>query len=61
LRVNAPELGLSAGWQKRLVDLIGDYADLYERNLGAKSELKLSRGLNAPVALGGALASPYTE
>ena len=61
LRVNAPELGLGAGWQKRLVDLIGTYADLYARNLGDKSELKLPRGVNAPVALGGALSSPYTE
>ena len=61
LRVNAPELGLGAGWQKRLVELIGTYADLYERNLGDKSELKLARGVNAPVALGGALSSPYTE
>ena len=61
LRVNAPELGLGAGWQKRLVDLIGTYGDLYERNLGAKSELELPRGANAPVALGGALAAPYAE
>jgi general L-amino acid transport system substrate-binding protein len=61
LRVNAPELGLAAGWQKRLVDLVGTYGDLYERNLGAKSELKLPRGANYPVALGGALAAPYTE
>lgn len=61
LRVNAPELGLTAGWQKRLVDLIGAYGDLYARNLGDKSELKLPRGANMPVALGGALASPYTE
>jgi general L-amino acid transport system substrate-binding protein len=61
LRVNAPELGLGQGWQKRLVDQVGAYAELYERNLGAKSELKLARGVNAPVALGGALAAPYTE
>ena len=61
LRVNAPELGLAAGWQKRLVDLIGSYGDLYERNLGDKSPLKLPRGANAPVALGGALAAPYCE
>ena len=61
LRVNAPELGLAVGWQKRLVDLIGTYGELYERNLGAKSELKLPRGANYPLALGGALAAPYTE
>ncbi len=61
LRVNAPELGLGPGWQKRLVDQIGTYADLYDRDLGDKSELKLPRNANTPVALGGALASPYTE
>ena len=61
LRVNAPDLGLTPGWQKRLVGLIGDYAEIYARNLGDKSELKLPRGANAPVALGGALSAPYTE
>jgi general L-amino acid transport system substrate-binding protein len=61
LRINAPELGLTQGWQKRLVDLIGAYGDLYDHNLGDKSALKLPRGVNTPVALGGALASPYTE
>lgn len=61
LRVAAPELGLAQGWQKQLVDLIGSYADLYDRNLGEKSELKLPRGLNASVADGGVIAAPYSE
>ena len=56
-----PSSASTPGWQKRLVDQIGTYADLYERNLGDKSALKLPRGANAPVALGGALAAPYTE
>ena len=61
LRVDAPELGLDPGWQKRLVDQVGTYGDIYDRNLGDKSALKIPRGPNASVALGGALAAPYTE
>ena len=61
LRVDAPELGLAAGWQKSLIDTIGTYGDLYEKNLGETSALKLPRGLNAPTAEGGALEVPYTE
>jgi general L-amino acid transport system substrate-binding protein len=61
LRINAPELGLAAGWQKSLIDTIGTYGDLYEKDLGEKSGLKLPRGLNASTAEGGALEVPYTE
>ncbi len=61
LRINAPELGLAAGWQKRLVDKFGTYRELFANNLGDKSELKLERGLNQPIADGGALEVPHTE
>ena len=61
LRVHAPELNLEEGWQKRLATLIGGYGDIYDRNLGEKSELKLPRGLNAGVDDGGALVAPYSE
>jgi general L-amino acid transport system substrate-binding protein len=61
LRIHAPELGLEEGWQKRLVALAGGYADMYERDLGAKSPFKLPPGLNADIADGGVLVAPYSE
>jgi len=55
------ELGLRAGWQARVLAAVGTYRDIFERNLGAKSALRLPAGLNAAPAAGGALASPVIE
>jgi len=55
------ELGMRAGWQARVVKAVGTYRDVFERNLGAKSGLRLPAGLNAAPAAGGALASPVIE
>jgi general L-amino acid transport system substrate-binding protein len=55
------ELGMRAGWQARVVKTVGTYRDVFERNLGAKSGLRLPAGLNAAPAAGGALASPMIE
>jgi general L-amino acid transport system substrate-binding protein len=55
------ELGMRAGWQGRVVKTVGTYRDLFERDLGAKSRLRLPAGLNAAPAAGGALASPVIE
>ena len=54
-------LGLPDGWQKRMVQLVGGYAQMYERTLGMESELKLPRGLNASLMDGGAMATPFSE
>ena len=61
LPVAAPELGLAPDWQERLIKLVGTNGDLYDRNLGDKSELEIPRGLNASVADGGALDVLHTE
>jgi general L-amino acid transport system substrate-binding protein len=55
------ELGLGAGWQARVVKAVGTYRDVFERNLGAKSALRLSPGPNAAPLDGGQLASPVIE
>lgn len=39
-------LGLDPGWALAAVKLVGNYGEIYERNLGAKSALKLERRLN---------------
>ncbi len=39
-------LGLPDGWASLVIRQVGNYADIYERNLGAGSQLGLRRGLN---------------
>jgi general L-amino acid transport system substrate-binding protein len=57
----APELGLVKGWQRRVLTAIGNYGDIFERNLGSASALKIDRGLNANQIRGGLLLSPFLE
>jgi general L-amino acid transport system substrate-binding protein len=59
--VEAPALGLEKGWQKKVVDLVGSYGAMFDRNLGAHSALKLERGLNGQIGEQGAFAPPYVE
>lgn len=40
-------LGLDDAWARRAIKAVGNYGELFERNLGASSALKLERGLNA--------------
>ena len=39
-------LGLPRDWAYQVVKNVGNYGEIFDRNLGAKSELKLARGLN---------------
>jgi general L-amino acid transport system substrate-binding protein len=59
--VEGRNIGLAEGWQKRVVGAAGSYADIYARNLGEGSRLKLPRGPNAPIEAGGLFVSPYRE
>ena len=61
LRIDAPELGLGLGWQNKLVALVGSYAAIFERNLGAGSSLGLPRGLNAAPIAGGLSVAPWSD
>jgi general L-amino acid transport system substrate-binding protein len=61
LMVEAPELGLPKDWQKRVIDAVGTYEDIYRRTVGDGSPYKLPRGLNASWQAGGLLAAPYSE
>ncbi len=51
-------LGLEPGWGVRVVAQVGNYAELFERNLGSGSPLKIKRGLNALWRDGGILYAP---
>jgi general L-amino acid transport system substrate-binding protein len=51
-------LGLDADWAVRSVKAGGNYAELYERNLGTGSPLAIPRGLNQLWSMGGILYAP---
>lgn len=51
-------LALSPGWATRAVEVAGNYGELFERNVGEQSGLKLERGLNNLWTHGGLMYSP---
>jgi general L-amino acid transport system substrate-binding protein len=51
-------LGLEKGWSFRVIDQVGNYAEIFDRNLGSGSALKIKRGLNALWRDGGILYAP---
>ncbi|PLZ76412.1 amino acid ABC transporter substrate-binding protein, partial [Fischerella thermalis WC217] len=50
--------GLSNDFVARIIKHVGNYGEIYERNLGKNSELKLDRGLNKLWNQGGILYAP---
>ncbi|MDF5711764.1 MAG: hypothetical protein PUP90_32355 [Nostoc sp. S4] len=59
--ISAPELGLDKEWQRRVLASVGNYGDIFNRNLGKGSLLKLDQGLNANYLRGGLLLGPFLE
>ena len=51
-------LGLSNDWIVRIVRLVGNYGESFERNVGEGSPLKIKRGLNALWNKGGLQYAP---
>jgi general L-amino acid transport system substrate-binding protein len=51
-------LGLDDAWVERMIRQVGNYAEIYERNLGKHSPLKIPRGLNTHWRFGGLLFAP---
>jgi general L-amino acid transport system substrate-binding protein len=51
-------LGLEDDWALRAVRAVGNYSEIYERNLGVKSRLGIPRGLNQLWSMGGVLYAP---
>jgi len=49
------ERGLGADWAYNIIKSVGNYGEIFERNLGSKSPIKLERGLNASWKKGGIL------
>ncbi|MBK5223941.1 MAG: amino acid ABC transporter substrate-binding protein [Acidimicrobiia bacterium] len=53
-----PGLGLPADFAYQVVSQVGNYAEIYERNVGPDTALGLERGLNALYTDGGILYPP---
>jgi general L-amino acid transport system substrate-binding protein len=51
-------LGLSPDWTQRIIKQVGNYGELFDRNLGLKSPLKLERRLNNLASNGGLHYAP---
>ena len=59
--VDAPELGLREGWQGAVLKAVGNYGDIFSRNLGVGSALKLERGIHVDRVEPGFLVSPFLD
>lgn len=51
-------LGLTKDWAARVIRHVGNYAEVYERNVGVDSPLKIPRGLNQLWSMGGIQYAP---
>jgi general L-amino acid transport system substrate-binding protein len=54
-------LGLTNDWVLNIVRLVGNYGEVYDRNLGVNSRLAIPRGLNQLWSLGGIQYAPPVE
>jgi general L-amino acid transport system substrate-binding protein len=52
------ELGLRPDWASQAVGAVGNYGEMFERNVGAASPLRLERGLNRLWSDGGLMYAP---
>jgi general L-amino acid transport system substrate-binding protein len=52
------ELGLTKDWAARIVRHVGNYGEIYERNLGTGSKLGIPRGMNQLWSAGGIQYAP---
>ena len=52
------ELGLSADWAYNIIKAVGNYGEIFERNIGVDTPIGLERGINALWTDGGLQYSP---
>jgi general L-amino acid transport system substrate-binding protein len=52
------QLGLAKDWAARAIRAVGNYGEIYERNVGTQSKLSIPRGLNALWTQGGIQYAP---
>lgn len=52
------DLGLTKDWAVRIIKHVGNYGEVYDRNVGADSKLKIPRGMNQLWNAGGVQYAP---
>jgi general L-amino acid transport system substrate-binding protein len=52
------QLGLANGFMQSVVEQVGNYGEIYARNLGSQSPLPIARTLNALATTGGLIYAP---
>ncbi len=52
------QLGVTKDWVVRIIKLVGNYGEVYHRNVGSGSKLGISRGLNRLWTKGGIQYAP---
>jgi general L-amino acid transport system substrate-binding protein len=55
---NGAALGLDEAWARNIIADVGNYGEVFERNLGTATPIGLERGLNALWTRGGLLFAP---
>lgn len=55
---NGKALGLDEKWAYNIIKQIGNYGEVFERNVGEKTKLEIKRGLNAQWKDGGLMYAP---
>ena len=58
LEGNGTDLGLDERWAYNVVKQVGNYGEVFERNVGVNTPLGIERGLNAQWVDGGLMYSP---
>lgn len=51
-------LGLDKEWAKRIIRTVGNYGEVFNRNLGPNTQMGMKRGLNALWSKGGLMYAP---
>ena len=57
-RGNGAALGLDEAWARHVIADVGNYGEVFERNLGTSTPIGMERGLNALWTRGGLLFAP---
>jgi general L-amino acid transport system substrate-binding protein len=55
---NGRSLGLAENWASRVIEAVGNYGEVFERNLGMQSPIRLERRLNGLWTDGGLMYAP---
>ena len=56
--VKGAGLGLGDDWAYQIIRQVGNYEEIFERNIGSEAPLKISRGINSLWSKGGLIYAP---